>query len=542
MAVTERAVGMLRMASMRIAGDHPFHAHLLARFALTPSMSTTSIGLRVHGLRLSVDYNPDYVAGQSVECLEALLLHIVNHVIFGHPLMQTTSYPDGAALLVAQEVTANEWVGRNLPAGSITLDQFPRLPPGEDTVTRYGRLFGQQRGRSDSGKDGEQPNATGESRSDHESQQDGDSEEEGSRDGDGASSPDDDQSKHAQSHGDHDQGSQEAGESEGDDASGGSGKDGGPPDVGDSPGDDGQVHGEPEQQGGRDGPGGGDADHDLADGQEPQDRGQPAGDPHDGDARQGSSRSRKGGAHTREPTSVDDHAQWQHPGQDPDEVEAAVQADVRSALKELNEKERASLSAAVRGAIATILDKTPGSIAGGEQETLAGGVSRVDWKVALRRFVGSLPEREVSYARPPRRAPNLVGIVPGVARLPGRLSLVVAIDTSGSMTAEQLAMIAAELRVIARRADITIIECDVEIQTIFKFSGELTEVHGRGGTDLRPPFGVAASMRHDALVYFTDGFGPVPDAPPRSRVLWCLTSDGQRPAPWGHVAWMPQAR
>ena len=35
------------------------------------------------------------------------------------------------------------------------------------------------------------------------------------------------------------------------------------------------------------------------------------------------------------------------------------------------------------------------------------------------------------------------------------------------------------------------------------------------------------------FIYITDGFGPAPDNPPPYPVLWLLTGDGEKPAPWG---------
>src|SRR5262249_43486551 len=49
-------------------------------------------------------------------------------------------YPDPWARIVAQEVTANEFITEPLPGTPITLDQFPTLPPLESTRRRYDRL------------------------------------------------------------------------------------------------------------------------------------------------------------------------------------------------------------------------------------------------------------------------------------------------------------------------------------------------------------------------------------------------------------------
>jgi predicted metal-dependent peptidase len=50
-------------------------------------------------------------------------------------------------------------------------------------------------------------------------------------------------------------------------------------------------------------------------------------------------------------------------------------------------------------------------------------------------------------------------------------------------------------------------------------------VVGGGGTDLRPVFEPQFLRAHrpDALVYFTDGYGPCREEAPQVRTLWVLT-------------------
>ena len=129
-----------------------------------------------------------------------------------------------------------------------------------------------------------------------------------------------------------------------------------------------------------------------------------------------------------------------------------------------------------------------------------------------------------------------------------RLRAVVAIDTSGS-TADDLPQFFTELQSLLGTFgsyELTVIQCDCEIKTVETFDdlsplppGREWTAFGLGGTDFRPPFDYVAShseLSPSCLVYFTDGCGPAPDRPPPFPVLWLLTSDGRRPAPWGTVA------
>jgi predicted metal-dependent peptidase len=125
-------------------------------------------------------------------------------------------------------------------------------------------------------------------------------------------------------------------------------------------------------------------------------------------------------------------------------------------------------------------------------------------------------ETEPKYLRPPRRFPDMVGVLPGNRRVPTKLKILAAVDTSGSMAATTLDEIAAELRVMARSYDVAVVEFDMVIQRRYRLgdcagpyhqgqpagageqtggageqpiSGDpLTTMRGRGGTSFLPVF------------------------------------------------------
>jgi len=165
----------------------------------------------------------------------------------------------------------------------------------------------------------------------------------------------------------------------------------------------------------------------------------------------------------------------------------------------------------------------------------------IDYKTALRTFVALARAPVHTYTRPNRRFPGRVGEVPGRMYSPRRLarpSVVVAIDTSSSMSAAELSEIARQLAVLGEVARLTVVECDTEITRVFAFDGLLPHVVGRGGTDLRPVF--APELLHalavDGVIYFTDGDGPFPEQPPNVHVLWVLTKPLDFVCPWGQRA------
>lgn len=454
------AAGKLRMAGLRLANDYPLHARVLARLRKAPSTATDSLGLKPRGHGIMLEYNPEYVRGLSMDECCGLLLHVVNHVIFDHLGMAADEFEDADALLIAQEVTANEWVKELLPHDAITLRDYPELPPGEDTPTRYGRLCSAN--PKVHGQDGE-PNLSGRSRgSGNDDAQQGLSRGgEGADDGHGAS------------------------------ACGVAGAmvSAGSPNATPTPSGEQDGGAQPEQHGRR-----------------------------------------------SEPRSIDDHSGWHDVA---GSISAAVvRHTLLDAVNDLTESDAEQLDPVLRNIVKQLGRGTaPGSMA----ETLRpleGSV--LPWPVLLRRFLRVIGEPELSFNRPPRRLPRLVGIVPGKRRLPNRARVMAAIDTSGSMGQEDLNRIAAELRRLARTADIVVVQCDAAIHSVEDFSGRLTKVLGRGGTDLRPPFEpiVLRKARPSVVVYFTDGLGPAPPSPPRVPVIWCITPGGKEPASWGLVARM----
>ena len=158
------------------------------------------------------------------------------------------------------------------------------------------------------------------------------------------------------------------------------------------------------------------------------------------------------------------------------------------------------------------------------------------WRILLRRYLGTHLEIQADFATPSRRLPHLVGVVPGRRRR-GRLPHVMAaVDTSASLTAKQLELISAELRKLTIDYQVTVVECDVVIQRVYRCRS-LVSVQGRGGTDLRPPFESGFLKKHefDLAIYFTDGLGEAPSQPPPIPVIWCLTDGGEQPADWGEV-------
>jgi hypothetical protein len=116
-----------------------------------------------------------------------------------------------------------------------------------------------------------------------------------------------------------------------------------------------------------------------------------------------------------------------------------------------------------------------------------------------------------------------------------------ATDTSGSIDMDVLARFQAEKQLFldsCRPRKLTDVYCDAQINDVREYEpGEeiSCEVSGRGGTDFRPVFELAAERGGvKCLVFLTDLCGTFPEVAPEYPVLWCIYGDGPEP-PFGMV-------
>jgi predicted metal-dependent peptidase len=238
--------------------------------------------------------------------------------------------------------------------------------------------------------------------------------------------------------------------------------------------------------------------------------------------------------------TLDDHQLWKTAIQAGPFEQMAVRVLIREVAAGLSPAQRQTLAPSIRQRIAAL---GHGNRSGANRETLPSSThGQLAWQRLLQRYVRAATEVRPVFSRPPRRFPALVGIIPGRLYRPTRARVMAVIDTSGSMSTAMLELIGGELTRLATTHTITVVECDAVVKRTYPYRGQLDQVYGRGGTNLCPPFAptLRARIRPDVVLYFTDGYGPAPDCPPPVPVIWCLTPDGQRPAPWGRVIRLPQ--
>lgn len=152
------------------------------------------------------------------------------------------------------------------------------------------------------------------------------------------------------------------------------------------------------------------------------------------------------------------------------------------------------------------------------------------WQQLLKKLIGTIPYgHRKTCLRLNRRQPERYDMSGSMSdRI---LKLVVAIDTSMSMSRETLNNIMTELFAIIglRLCEVTVVECDFEIRRVYQARSVdeiLYDVEGRGGTSFVPVIEYVNAdkyFRDAILIYFTDGMGD--DFIPRPltlRTMWVL--------------------
>jgi predicted metal-dependent peptidase len=190
------------------------------------------------------------------------------------------------------------------------------------------------------------------------------------------------------------------------------------------------------------------------------------------------------------------------------------------------------------------LGRLPGSWRRWAEELLE---PKVDWRKVLaaeiRKGINAVAGRvDYTYRRPSRRAgasPNV--ILPALERPVPEVAVVC--DTSGSMSAEQLATVLVEVEGLLRgiglaRARVRVLAVDSAVHTVQTVaSAHRLHLFGGGGTDMGVGIEAAARLRPrpSVVVVLTDGITPWPAEPPKGlQVVVALI--GQKPAQGGR-AW-----
>jgi predicted metal-dependent peptidase len=149
---------------------------------------------------------------------------------------------------------------------------------------------------------------------------------------------------------------------------------------------------------------------------------------------------------------------------------------------------------------------------------------KFDWKGYLRRFTtGSIKSyTRLTRSRPNRRIEGLPAI-----KIKPKKHVLVAIDTSGSVSNSELVEFMQEINHIYKTGSmVTIVHADTAIAWMGPFDPKADwKVHGRGGTDFTPVVDYYNEnlRKYTCLIYLTDGEAPAPENKPKGRTLWVLS-------------------
>lgn len=211
--------------------------------------------------------------------------------------------------------------------------------------------------------------------------------------------------------------------------------------------------------------------------------------------------------------TLDDHSQWDKnengTKQSPKVLEEAAKQIIKQA-HEAAQKDYGNIPSALQREIEEVLQE------------------KLRWDQILRQFLykASLTLKVLSRKKRNKRYGPLY---PAQKAFP-KLNILVGIDTSGSISPNQLKLFFDQLVAINNpNTKIEVVECDCEIQRTYEYSKNMKmgKPKGGGGTSFKPIFKYAQEKKHDAIIVLTDGYDEGEAKNPGIPVLWGVTNDGR---------------
>lgn len=166
--------------------------------------------------------------------------------------------------------------------------------------------------------------------------------------------------------------------------------------------------------------------------------------------------------------------------------------------------------------------------------------SKLDWKSMLYKYIVNEIPFDYSWSRPHKRSQSTGVYMPNILR--ESIDIIVAIDTSGSISDKELTEFKSEIVAISKsfaNIRMTALFCDAAVHDVIEITnGTINQfidqpVHGGGGTSFIPVFDWIQENKPTAriLVYLTDGFGSFPNYE-TTRTLWIINNKDVTP-PFG---------
>jgi len=166
---------------------------------------------------------------------------------------------------------------------------------------------------------------------------------------------------------------------------------------------------------------------------------------------------------------------------------------------------------------------------------------KIPWREVLSRFLVENSKNDYSWKIPNRKYLNQDLYLPSLSN-PELGEVILAVDTSGSISNQDLNEIATEIQSILSmfNKEFEVIYCDAKVvgkETIDPYSQLKLNPKGGGGTDYRPVFVDIVDKNIICLIYFTDGYcNDFPKTEPAFSTLWILNSENESfKPPFGEV-------
>lgn len=167
--------------------------------------------------------------------------------------------------------------------------------------------------------------------------------------------------------------------------------------------------------------------------------------------------------------------------------------------------------------------------------------SQVSWKSVLRSFIARCRMRGRKKSSPLRRNRRIdIFGLPGT--IPGRrLRASVVVDTSGSVSSEELRLFFSEMEILQNQCTFSVLQWDHAFQGFWpeykKGDYKRIQLKGRGGTDMVAPVKwlMQKSLLADCVIMFTDGYCNFP-SPFGVPLLVVLTNENMTPPDWIRTA------
>lgn len=211
----------------------------------------------------------------------------------------------------------------------------------------------------------------------------------------------------------------------------------------------------------------------------------------------------------------DSHDEWKNTDLTPEQEEKMVKGHVKAILESCSDQERQVLDK-------TIIDEFY--------------KSDVNWKSQLRSFFANSEETFTITTRKKRN--RRYGILQAGHKNESKLNLSICVDTSGSISDEQLKMFFGEVDRIydENHMILHVIEADCVVRNFYKYKKHMKiEVSGRSGTAYQPAITKAKELKSDCILYMGDFDTSDQPVNPKVPFLWVGCSDQVPPTSWGRV-------